>query len=110
MRQADIALGTMALHRTGLNEAAPLKDREYLAYGIPVVTSYPDPDFTDDDDYILRLPNEASNLDNHWKQVVQFANQWRRRRVPRRAIEHLDMVYKESKRSAFFEQVVNAQT
>lgn len=39
----DLALGSFALERKGMREAAPLKVREYLFYGLPVVIGYRDP-------------------------------------------------------------------
>ena len=37
---ADFAFSSLALDRIGLRDARPLKTREYLAYGLPVVCGY----------------------------------------------------------------------
>lgn len=55
---AHIAVSTLALHRAGLNEACPLKSREYLAQGFPTIIAYDDPAFHGKmPDFILQLPN-----------------------------------------------------
>jgi hypothetical protein len=41
---ADVAIGSLALHRNNLNEASPLKNRECLAYGLPSILPYIDTD------------------------------------------------------------------
>jgi glycosyltransferase involved in cell wall biosynthesis len=38
-----VALGTLALERKGLKEACPLKVREYLMNGLPIIIGYEDP-------------------------------------------------------------------
>lgn len=42
---ADIAIGTLGIHRKNVNLDSSLKHREYCARGIPFVLSSPDPDF-----------------------------------------------------------------
>lgn len=44
--EAHIAIGSLGLHRIGLEEAGTLKLREYCAVGIPFIYSGKDPDFT----------------------------------------------------------------
>ena len=52
-------IGTLALERKGIKEAAPLKVREYIARGLPVVYSYEDTDLDKHkefrDTYCVRL-------------------------------------------------------
>ena len=62
LASSDVALGTLALHRKGMSEAAPLKVREYLLRGIPVVIGYDDPDLADRPWFVLQLPNTESNV------------------------------------------------
>lgn len=45
--KSDIAIGSLGLHRIGLNEAGTLKLREYCAIGIPFIYSGIDHDFDD---------------------------------------------------------------
>jgi len=56
-KESDIAFGSLARHRRGMNETSTLKMREYLTCGLPVITGHKDPDFTGKEPYILELPN-----------------------------------------------------
>lgn len=65
-KQAHIALSSLARHRNKMKQACPLKSREYLAMGFPIITAYEDPAFGElDKDYILRLPNEENMATRH---------------------------------------------
>lgn len=106
LRQATAALGTFGLFRKGMDEACPLKVREYLSYGLPVIGAYRDTDIPESADYYLRLPNAATSLDSHVHEIVVFLTRWTGQRVPRIAIEHLDLHAKEPIRLAFMKQIV----
>lgn len=59
-------MSTMQLYLKGLNEAASLKTREYLSYGLPVVYGYSDSDI--ESNQIMRknciqFPNNSSLID-----------------------------------------------
>lgn len=60
-------IGTLALERKGIKEAAPLKVREYLSRGLPVVYSYHDTDIDTDpefrDNYCVKLNYGSENID-----------------------------------------------
>jgi hypothetical protein len=101
----DIALGTLALHRKRMDEACPLKVREYLALGLPCVIGYRDTDFPSPAPFILQLPNTPENVDGAVDAIRAFGETWRGRRVPRAAVEHLDSVRKEEARLRFLEEV-----
>ena len=47
MAGCDLAISTLALYRKGMEEACPLKTRECLAYGLPMVLPYVDTDLKD---------------------------------------------------------------
>jgi len=62
----DFAFGTMALHKKNLTEAVPLKVRESLARGFPLVKAYADPDLDDKVElkpFILNFPDDESSVD-----------------------------------------------
>lgn len=86
---ADVGVGTLALHRKGMREAAPLKVREYLAAGLPVVIGYDDVDLASAGDpwWVLRVPNTDADIDP--ERFAEFAASVRGRRVPREEIEPL---------------------
>ncbi|KCV61302.1 glycosyltransferases group 1 [Bordetella bronchiseptica 99-R-0433] len=101
----DVALGTLALHRKGMEQAAPLKTREYLAHGIPVVGGYDDPDL-DGAAYWLNIGNTEDNIDRNIENVRNFVTQWRGRLPDRGDIEsRLGFSGKECARLDFFERV-----
>jgi glycosyltransferase involved in cell wall biosynthesis len=104
--QATAAIGTLGLYRKHMEEACPLKVREYLALGLPVIGAYQDTDIPPEADYFLRLPNNAEPL-TPWKdRITAFIEHWRMRRVPRTVIAHLDVSVKEARRLAFMEKIV----
>ena len=106
---ADVAIGTLALHRKQMDEACPLKVRRYLEFGLPVLLGYRDTDLDSLDAWwLLRLPNTESNVLSSLQEIESFVQGVRGRRVPREAVESVvSAVAKESARLAFFEEVVS---
>ena len=103
---ADIAVGSLALHRIGMNESSSLKTREYLAFGLPVVVGYRDTDFPGPADFLLELPNAEDNVAANVERIERFVLSWKGRRIPRESVRHLDVRVKEERRLAFFGQIV----
>jgi glycosyltransferase involved in cell wall biosynthesis len=101
---ADVALGTLALHRKGMKDTTSLKVREYLAAGLPVISGHPDPDFTTEVPYLLELPNSESNVSANLDRIEHFVLRWRGLRVQRSDVLHLDISAKERQRLAFFNE------
>jgi hypothetical protein len=62
LRGANVAVSTLAFHRTGLREGAVLKTRDYLARGIPVVLGYEDVDVPADLPFVMQVPNDDGLL------------------------------------------------
>jgi hypothetical protein len=87
-----------------MHEACPLKVREYLAFGMPVIAAYEDTDIPPNADYFLRLPNDDTPLAPHLSSIRAFLKYWQGRRVPRFAVAHLDTAVKERQRLAFMEE------
>jgi len=63
INQCDIGIGTLSLYETGLTEASPLKSRQYLACGLPLIYAYTDTDIPNDVEFGLRLENTENNMD-----------------------------------------------
>lgn len=59
---ADIAIGSLARHRSGIEYIKTLKNREYAARGIPFIYSETDSDF-DNMPYILKVPANEDAID-----------------------------------------------
>lgn len=45
IKNCHFGIGTLALFRRGLKEACPIKVREYIAYGLPIIIGYDDTAF-----------------------------------------------------------------
>lgn len=104
----DCAVGSLALHRIQLNESSPLKTRECLALGLPMILAYNDTDLNGVKcDFLLKIPNKEDNIKAHAQVIYDFACQMRGRRVTRSQILHLDQAVKEAERIAFFKELLN---
>jgi hypothetical protein len=105
---ADVAISSLALHRVQLEEASPLKSRECLAFGLPLVIAYEDTDLDDKDcDFLLKIPNKEDNIQTHAQSIRDFAYRMRGRRVDREILKkYIDTDQKEATRLSFFEELL----
>lgn len=108
LARADVGIGTLALHRKGMEEASPLKVREYLACGIPILLAYEDTDLSGANfDFVLQISNTEDNLRSHVEDIRQFAFDMQGRRANREAISPLiDIIQKNVLRLKFLEDIV----
>ena len=108
IERADVGIGTLALHRKHMGEASPLKVREYLAHGLPVIIGFKDTDLSDKRlKFILELPNIEHNIANGLKQIAEFISEMKGTRVKREQISHLlDLKVKEEIRLNYFRQII----
>ncbi|MBA3044793.1 MAG: glycosyltransferase family 4 protein [Euryarchaeota archaeon] len=102
----DVAIGTLSLYEKNMQEACPLKVREYLAYGLPVINGYKDSDFPNGAPFLLQLPNTLTNVEENLETLREFVQNWMGKRVERKYIEPIDVAMKEKERLAFFERVI----
>jgi glycosyltransferase involved in cell wall biosynthesis len=68
--KADIGIGTLALFKNDMMEAAPLKTRHYVAKGLPVIIGYDDVDLDEELPFVLKVPNNDSVID--FSEVERF--------------------------------------
>ena len=108
LRQANAAIGSLALYRKGLHEASPLKVRDYLAHGIPTIIGYRDTDFPNGAPFLLQIPNEPGAVERSAALIRDFVVEWHDRRVDRSSIQHIDVAVKEAERLTFFSDVMSA--
>jgi hypothetical protein len=113
MRGCTVGIGPIALYRKGMHEASPLKSRNYLALGLPIIQAGEDTDLTADDGCLLELPNTEDSLTNNLERIQEFA--WRAFRDPslsQRALAlaqgRLSLQAKESERLAFIARCLDA--
>jgi len=110
MANCDLAISTLALHRKGMEEACPLKTRECLAYGLPMVLPHLDTDLKNlNCDFLLKIPNKEDNIQTHGQAIRDFAYRMRGRRVDRKLISVLDQGSKEKERVRFFEEIISSK-
>lgn len=105
MDSADIAIGTLALYRKKMREASPLKVREYLANGLPVIIAYKETDFTDPVPFLLELPNKPDNIATSLEAIDAFVEAWAGKRVARESINRLDTSVKEARRVDYMKHI-----
>jgi glycosyltransferase involved in cell wall biosynthesis len=107
----EVAISSLGLHRIGLEEASPLKSRECLALGLPLVLAYIDTDLHDlQADFLLRIPNKEDNIQTHAQAIRDFAYRMRGRRVNRTLIASIDQAVKECERVQFFEEIIASRS
>lgn len=73
LEKCHLAAGTLALFRKKMKEASPLKVRECLMLGMPMLLGYDDTDVSRDErfkPYTLQISNTGAPID--WHEVVAF--------------------------------------
>lgn len=105
LQSMDVGISTLALHRKSMNEASPLKSRQYLAQGLPFISAYEDTDIPGEE-FVCRLPNTESNVSDSFAVlnafvVRAFRNEPLRRAARAFAENRLDSGCIENKRLHF---------
>jgi glycosyltransferase involved in cell wall biosynthesis len=104
----DVAIGSLALHRNKMNEASPLKVREYLHFGLPVIIGYEDTDFIGiEHNFILKIPNDEDNVKNNLEVIYDFMRKSKSLTVSKEKIEHIYFSKKEAKRLKFISECLS---
>lgn len=70
--ESNVAVGSLALHRRGIQRCSPLKTREYCARGIPFIIAYDDIDFPKSFPFLLKLDADDSPIEV--RGVLNFYN------------------------------------
>ena len=109
LAQADAAIGTLALHRAGLNEASPLKVRDYASRGIPCILPFRDTDLGGlESELILRIPNSEDNVRAQAAEIHDFLLRVQGKRIPRERIrDRIDSRVKEQQRLNFMAEFIH---
>jgi hypothetical protein len=102
----DVAFGTLNQGSTGMHEASPLKVRECLRWGLPIIGRYRDTDLSEGCEFFLELPNTPAPLSDFKTEILGFALHWKGTRVrPEQLSQMIDSSVKESIRLTFFKQI-----
>lgn len=88
---ADIAVSSLGLYKTGIQNVTPIKGAEYCARGIPFICGYHDMRFPDKADYIMTVPNNPEPVNMY--EVIAFyehimAQEDAQRKMREYALEH----------------------
>jgi hypothetical protein len=105
LASADVGLGTLALHRKSLFESSPLKLREYVAVGLPVVYGHVDPDIDLLGPLALRIANTPTNVIDELDRISTFVEAARGRRIARSLLKDVALPAKEAERLRLFEDL-----
>lgn len=107
LSSADAAFSSLALHRVQLEEASPLKSRECLALGLPLIIAYKDTDLHDrESSFLLKIPNKEDNIRTYASAIREFAYAMRGVRVEQSQVLSLDQSAKELRRVTFFNDLL----
>jgi glycosyltransferase involved in cell wall biosynthesis len=101
--RADAAISTLGWYVNDMSEASPLKSREYLALGLPVIGGYRDTDIPEESPVYLRVDNRPGAIVDDLTRVEEFVTFWRGRRVAHGDIAFLDTRVKERQRLEFLQ-------
>ncbi|MCK4655075.1 MAG: hypothetical protein KAU01_11595 [Candidatus Cloacimonetes bacterium] len=106
----QIGIGSLAFHRLGINEACPLKIREYLTYGLPIIIGYSDTAFVTSKlpEWVLELPNESNNISNNVDLILKFCKKMKNRIIHHDEIKnYIDSNILERKKLVFFKKIID---
>ena len=109
-KRASCGLGTAGLHTKDMEEACPLKVRDYLSAGLPVILPYVDTAFLgrDTPDWVLEVPNSPGGLLVAKDEILDFVNRMRGQRISLEEVApFVGSDYWEARRMAFLEGVVS---
>lgn len=105
----DVGIGTLSLYLNNMSEACPLKVREYLSYGIPVIVGYKDVD-VDGRDFVLHIGNYEGNVTDNIENIRSFVELFYGNRIDKNIINPLiDLNEKEKKRLTFIREFEQKQ-
>lgn len=108
LARSDVGIGPLALHRKGMQEASPLKVREYLSHGLPVLLAHEDTDFPGAEPwYLKRIPNTEGNVAAAAGEIETWLRSVAGSRVPQdEVMARIGLRAKERARLSFFEETI----
>lgn len=106
--RCDVGIGTLALHRKAMEEACPLKVRDYLMHRLPVIIGYHEaqPELNDVP-YVLQIGNHDRNVLDNLMAILVFGRKWAGKRV-KADLGFLTSHAIEARRLDFLAQIANA--
>lgn len=109
----SVAISTIALFRNNMHEACPLKTREYLSMGLPIICGYRDTAFRGRaPEWVLQLPNNSLWIkqDKYLRKMKDFILKYRYFVVAHeKSAPYIDSSILETKRLEFMRSVLNSE-
>jgi len=104
-KKMDVGIGTLSLYKKRMQEASPLKVREYIAFRLPVILGYKDTDL-DGKEYVLNIGNYENNVIDNIKKIKNFINNSDKlsKEINPKIISYED---KEKSRLKFFKRIIS---
>jgi hypothetical protein len=108
----DVGLCSFSLYINNLKESSPLKSRQYLAQGLPIIYAYEDTDLNGSEAFVLKITNTESNVTDQLEQIKEFiknvtGDHGLRLSAREFACDVLDVSAKESTRIQFFRRFIS---
>lgn len=105
MKTVSICIGTLALHRKDMNEACPLKTREYLASGFPVIIGYQDTSFLKTQPDFLFTVDCRDPCRFDFEGLINFIEINKTRVVKHEELFAIESSHLEARRLRFFDRI-----
>lgn len=105
LKKCSIAIGSLALYRNGLIQACPLKVREYLLGGFPIIIGYDDIVNKDKPSWCFEL---KSSSDETITKLIDFIEKNKNYVVPVEELKAISLDDNETKRLEFFKKVISS--
>jgi hypothetical protein len=104
----DIGISTLSIDKINLVEAAPLKSRNYLAHGLPVVGAYKDSAIDKNSQFFLELEfDPVTNLLINKSEFLEFISFWDGKRVMKSDLICIESANIEKQRIQYFERLLS---
>jgi hypothetical protein len=104
-QKIHIGVGTLALHRKNMDEACPLKVREYVAHRMPIIIGYHDTDIIQNSDWALSIDNTEDNVKKSIVDIKLFIEKWKFQQITVQDSQVVDTSSKEKIRVNFFDAI-----
>ena len=108
VNQMDLGISTLDIQLMGIDEAAPLKTRHYLASGLPVIAGCKDSAFQTEVPFYFRvLFNENDTKITNIQELQEFIENCKSTKVKRDLLYNIDIRNTERQRLSFIKKILN---
>lgn len=107
LETCHIAIGTLALYKKNMTEACPLKVREYISFGFPIIIGYNETAFLGSTIPEWALQIDSTKIDQEINTIRDFCYKNHTKVVPKEDLFMFDAEIIENKRIEFFKSIIN---